>query len=52
MLENDRHIHPFFAGAPSTTEFKKLRKRIVRDVRQAIKQYGMDERDALACLFV
>ena len=33
-------------GAPSTTEFKKLRKRIVRYVREAIEQYGMIERDA------
>jgi tRNA 2-thiocytidine biosynthesis protein TtcA len=45
-------IHLLFHGAPSTTEFKKLRKRIVRYVRDAIEQYGMIERDArwLVCL--
>ena len=46
MLDSDNSIHPLFAGAPSTTEFKKLRKRIVRNVREAIEQYGMIERDA------
>ena len=52
MLDSDNSIHPLFAGAPSTTEFKKLRKRIVRNVREAIEQYGMIERDArwLVCL--
>ena len=39
-------IHPLFAGAPSTTGFKKLRKRIVRYAREAIEQYGMVERPA------
>ena len=45
-------IHPLFHGAPSTTEFKKLRKRIVRQTREAIQQYGMIERGArwLVCL--
>ena len=45
-------IHPLFHGAPSTTEFKKLRKRIVRQAREAIDQYGMIERGAkwLVCL--
>ncbi|PCJ10074.1 MAG: tRNA 2-thiocytidine(32) synthetase TtcA [Rhodobacteraceae bacterium] len=43
MLDNDSAIHPLFAGAPSTTEFKKLRKRIVRYTREAIEQYGMIE---------
>ena len=34
MLDDeDAPIHPLFAGAPSSTEFKKLRKRIVRAVR-------------------
>jgi len=39
-------IHPLFNGAPSTTEFKKLRKRIVRYTREAIEQYGMIEQGA------
>ena len=42
MLDSDSDdIHPLFAGAPSTTEFKKLRKRIVRHTREAISHYGM-----------
>lgn len=31
-------IHALFHGAPRTTEFKKLRKRIVRMTREAIEQ--------------
>ena len=51
MLD-ESEIHPLFYGAPTTTEFKKLRKRIVRYTREAIEQYGMIERDAkwLVCL--
>ena len=47
MFDNTDDIHPLFAGAPSTTEFKKLRKRIVRQVRKAIEHYGMIEKGAL-----
>jgi tRNA 2-thiocytidine biosynthesis protein TtcA len=46
-------IHPIFQGAPQTTEFRKLRKRIIRSVREAVEQYGMvDRSDArwLVCL--
>ncbi len=52
MLDENTDIHPLFAGAPSTTEFKKLRKRIVRQTREAIAQFGMVERGAkwLVCL--
>lgn len=52
MLDDLDDIHPLFHGAPSTTEFKKLRKRIIRNVREAIEQYGMVERGAkwLVCL--
>lgn len=55
MLDNGDDIHPLFAGAPSTTEFKKLRKRIVRQTREAIEQYGMINSDGprarwLVCL--
>jgi tRNA 2-thiocytidine biosynthesis protein TtcA len=39
-------IHPLFHGAPKTTEFRKLRKRIIRDMREAIERYGMIERRA------
>lgn len=52
MLDDPEDIHPLFHGAPSTTEFRKLRKRIVRQTREAIEQYGMVERGArwLICL--
>ena len=41
MLDDADDIHPLFYGAPKTTEFKKLRKRIVQNVREAVAQYGM-----------
>ena len=52
MLDEADDIHPLFHGAPATTEFKKLRKRLVREVREAIETYGMIERGArwLVCL--
>ena len=52
MLDENSDIHPLFEGAPNTTEFKKLRKRIIRNTREAIEQYGMIERGArwLICL--
>ena len=37
-------IHPLFHGAPTTLAFRKLRKRIVREVREAIDHYGMVQR--------
>ena len=43
MLDDNEDIHPLFRGAPATTEFKKLRKRIIRNVREAVEQYGMIE---------
>ncbi len=52
MLDETDDIHPLFHGAPATTEFRKLRKRLVREVREAIETYGMIERGArwLVCL--
>ncbi|SPH16542.1 tRNA 2-thiocytidine biosynthesis protein TtcA [Defluviimonas aquaemixtae] len=52
MFDEADDIHPLFHGAPATTEFKKLRKRLVREVREAIETYGMVERGArwLVCL--
>ena len=52
MLDDANEIHPLFHGAPTSTEFKKLRKRLVREVRDAIDAYGMVERGArwLVCL--
>jgi len=51
MLD-EPEIHPLFQGAPTTTAFRKLRKRIVRQTREAIEVYGMVERGArwLVCL--
>jgi tRNA 2-thiocytidine biosynthesis protein TtcA len=46
MLDDADDIHALFHGAPKTTEFRKLRKRIVRDTREAIERYGMVERRA------
>ncbi len=52
MLDDLNDIHPLFQDAPSSANFKKLRKRIVRQTREAIEQYGMIERGAkwLVCL--
>ncbi|MCH2167967.1 MAG: tRNA 2-thiocytidine(32) synthetase TtcA [Oceanicola sp.] len=46
MFDNTDDIHPLFEGAPSSTEFKKLRKRLVRNTREAIDQYGMVPQEA------
>jgi len=52
MLDDDTDIHPLFAGAPDSTRFRKLRKRIIRQTREAVEAYGMAERGArwLVCL--
>ena len=52
MLDNDSEIHPLFENAPNTTEFKKLRKRLIRQAREAIETYGMIKPGAkwLVCL--
>jgi len=52
MLDEADDIHPLFAGAPRSTEFRKLRKRLVQNVREAVERYGMVERGArwLVCL--
>ncbi len=52
MLDQNAAIHPLFNGAPTTTGFKKLRKRILRQTRDAIETYGMVKRGAkwLVCL--
>ena len=45
-------LHPLFAGAPGGLEFRKLRKRLVREVRAALDTYAMVEPGArwLVCL--
>ncbi|KIQ69203.1 tRNA 2-thiocytidine(32) synthetase TtcA [Wenxinia marina] len=50
--EADDDIHPLLNGAPKTTEFRKLRKRIVANVREALDAYGMVTRGDrwLVCL--
>jgi tRNA 2-thiocytidine biosynthesis protein TtcA len=52
MLDDTDDIHPLFHGAPTTPEFRKLRKRIVQQVREALEAYAMVERGAkwLVCL--
>lgn len=41
MPDHGDDIHPLFAAAPQGTGFRKLRKRIVRQTREAVAQYGM-----------
>ncbi|MFV0408760.1 MAG: tRNA 2-thiocytidine(32) synthetase TtcA [Paracoccus sp. (in: a-proteobacteria)] len=50
--EPEDEIHALFRGAPSTTAFRKLRKRLVRDTRAAIDDFGMVRPDDrwLICL--
>jgi tRNA 2-thiocytidine biosynthesis protein TtcA len=44
MLDDDlTDLPPILQGAPDSTEFRKLRKRIVRETRAAIDQFGMVE---------
>jgi tRNA 2-thiocytidine biosynthesis protein TtcA len=41
MLDDADEIHPLFHGAPNDLEFRKLRKRLVTQVRAAVETYGM-----------
>ena len=52
LSDTQDDIHPLFHGAPKTPEFRKLRARIVKQVREATEAYGMIERGArwLVCL--
>ena len=52
MFDEINEIHSLFKNAPTTTEFKKLRKRIIKNTREAIEQYGMIEPGArwLVCM--
>ncbi len=51
-LDSGEDIHPLFHGAPKSTEFRKLRKRIIASVREAVDTYGMARPGArwLVCL--
>ena len=35
------HVHPVFRDAPSSVSFKKIRKRIARNVAEVISSYGL-----------
>ncbi|TQM94190.1 tRNA 2-thiocytidine(32) synthetase TtcA [Roseinatronobacter monicus] len=52
MLDKTSDIPLILQGAPDTTEFRKLRKRIIRETRAVLDQYGMVEPGArwLVCL--
>ncbi|MDY8110526.1 tRNA 2-thiocytidine(32) synthetase TtcA [Fulvimarina sp. 2208YS6-2-32] len=39
--DTDAGAHPLFAGAPSSVSFKKLRKRLLREVRETIAANAM-----------
>ncbi|MFN0114702.1 MAG: tRNA 2-thiocytidine(32) synthetase TtcA [Paracoccaceae bacterium] len=41
MLDDTDDIHPLFSGAPKSTGFRKLRKRLVQEVRAALDAYAM-----------
>ena len=40
-FEDSGACHPMFRDVPSSVEFNKLRKRLLRQAREAIEQYGM-----------
>ncbi len=52
MLDEADDIHPLFQGAPTDSDFRKLRKRLVQQVRDAVETYGMIKPGArwLVCL--
>ncbi|MCL4676634.1 MAG: tRNA 2-thiocytidine(32) synthetase TtcA, partial [Pararhodobacter sp.] len=52
MLDESDDIHPLFHGAPKGTAFRKLRKRLVQQVREATETFGMIQPGArwLVCL--
>ncbi|KQN74239.1 tRNA 2-thiocytidine(32) synthetase TtcA [Devosia sp. Leaf64] len=39
--ENETGAHPIFAKAPRSVEFNKLRKRLIRNTREALEKFGM-----------
>ncbi len=44
--------HPMFRAAPDSVSFRKLRKRLIREVRETLTRFSMIKRDArwLVCL--
>ncbi len=43
VSDEGEDIHPLFHGAPKTTEFRKLRKRLVQQMREALDSFAMIE---------
>jgi len=41
MFDDAEDLPPLLAGAPASTEFGKLRKRLLRETREAIETYAM-----------
>ncbi|GGA47982.1 tRNA 2-thiocytidine(32) synthetase TtcA [Pelagibacterium lentulum] len=41
LADDDSNCHPMFRNAPSGVEFNKLRKRLIRQVRETLDSYGM-----------
>lgn len=39
--DNGENCHPIFRHSPATTQFKKLRKRLLRQTRESIEKFGM-----------
>ncbi|WP_299728264.1 tRNA 2-thiocytidine(32) synthetase TtcA [Devosia sp.] len=39
--ETEGGAHPIYAGAPRSVEFNKLRKRLIRNTREAIEKFAM-----------
>ncbi len=52
LFEQTGNCHPMFQGAPSSVAFKKLRKRLLRQMREALGDFSMVEPGAkwLVCL--
>ncbi|NYS24521.1 tRNA 2-thiocytidine(32) synthetase TtcA [Rhodobacteraceae bacterium 2376] len=52
MLDDTPDLPPILRGAPTGTEFRKLRKRVVRDTRAALEDFAMVQPGArwLVCL--
>ncbi len=51
-IEQPPNCHPMFRGAPSSVAFKKLRKRLLRQMREALGDFSMVSENAkwLVCL--
>ena len=41
MFDDPDDLPPILRGAPATTEFRKLRKRLLRETREALETYAM-----------